>query len=235
MHRYDHDIDDGLRPKAGRVEQEDSNDRVYRAVVAGRVDALGPHALIGLQRTVGNAGVTGLVEDERSTMSEVVDTGGGSPLDAGTRADMEARFRHDFGDVRVHTGAAANESARSMAARAYTVGSNIVLRDSYDPSSSQDRHTLAHELTHVVQQRRGPVDGTDIGRGIRVSDPSDRFEQEAATTADRLTSQSAPAGPADATLQRQEEPETEEGTELATAQTYVQREGAEEGEEEESA
>jgi hypothetical protein len=42
-----------------------------------------------------------------------------------------------------------------------------------------DRHTLAHELTHVIQQRQGPVAGADNGAGLKVSDPSDRFEREA--------------------------------------------------------
>jgi hypothetical protein len=51
---------------------------------------------------------------------------------------------------------------------------------------------LAHELTHVVQQRSGPVDGTPIGGGVSVSDPSDRFEREAASNAESVMSQPAP-------------------------------------------
>ncbi len=88
---------------------------------------------------------------------------------------------HDFSDVRVHTGDAADASARSVSAHAYTVGSNIVFqRGTYDPGSSQGQTLLAHELTHVVQQRSGPVDGTPAAGGVSVSDPSDRFEREAA-------------------------------------------------------
>ncbi len=58
---------------------------------------------------------------------------------------------------------------------------------------------LAHELTHVVQQRSGPVDGTDNGSGLRVSDPSDPFEREAAAMADAAVP-----------VQRQDLDETEE-------------------------
>ena len=36
---------------------------------------------------------------------------------------------------------------------------------------TKGRHTLAHELTHVVQQRSGPVDGTPTGDGVAVSHP----------------------------------------------------------------
>jgi len=77
---------------------------------------------------------------------------------------MEARLGHDFGDVRVHDDSRAHDSAVSVNANAYTVGSNIVFqRDRYDPGSADGKLTLAHELTHVVQQRSGPVDGTAAG------------------------------------------------------------------------
>ena len=48
-----------------------------------------------------------------------------------------------------------------------------------------DKHTLAHELTHVIQQRQGPVAGTDHG-GFRVSDPSDACEKAAEANAARV-------------------------------------------------
>ena len=97
---------------------------------------------------------------------------------------MEARLGHDFSDVRVHDDSRAHDSAVGVNANAYTVGSNIVFqRDRYDPSSADGKVTLAHELTHVVQQRSGPVDGTPAGGGIKVSDPSDRFEREASANA----------------------------------------------------
>ena len=69
----------------------------------------------------------------------------------------------------------------------------VFQREAYDPSSDAGRTTLAHELTHVVQQRSGPVDGTSAGGGIKVSDPSDRFEQEAAANAERVMAAPAPA------------------------------------------
>lgn len=78
----------------------------------------------------------------------------GSPLDATTREFMESRFGRDFGRVRVHTDREAADSAGSVSARAYTVGNHIVFgRGEYAPASSAGRHLLAHELTHVLQQR----------------------------------------------------------------------------------
>lgn len=118
---------------------------------------------------------------------------GGRPLEADVRADMEARLGHDFSDVRVHDDTAAAASATAVNAHAYTVGSNVVFqRDKYDPGTHEGKTALAHELTHVVQQRSGPVDGTSAPGGIKVSDPGDRYEREAAANADRVMSAPPP-------------------------------------------
>src|SRR6185295_10545670 len=80
-------------------------------------------------------------------------SGAGAPLDPGVRAYMEPRFGTDFGGVRVHAGGEAANSARTLNARAYTVGRNIVFGASeYRPDSAAGRRLIAHELTHVVQQ-----------------------------------------------------------------------------------
>ncbi|MFI2608404.1 DUF4157 domain-containing protein [Kitasatospora sp. NPDC018619] len=111
----------------------------------------------------------------------------GRPLDQATRTDMESRLGADFSDVRIHTGSAANASAAELGARAYTSGNHVVIG-----AGGGDAHTLAHELTHVIQQRRGPVSGTDHGNGLKVSDPSDRFEREAEANARAVMSRPAP-------------------------------------------
>lgn len=189
------------------------------------------NGLLDLQRSVGNAGVTALVqrgdEEERSPVLGVLSSGGGRALDAPVRAEMEARLGHRFDDVRVHTDAAADASARAVDAAAYTVGSDVVFGSGrYDPSSAAGRTLLAHELTHVVQQRSGPVDGTPVGGGIQVSDPGDRFEREASTTADRAMAAPMPAdapaaAPTVAPVQR--EVAVDEDEEEADGGTSVQR------------
>ncbi len=76
---------------------------------------------------------------------------------------MESRFGHDFSQVRVHSDEKATGSARSIGALAYTVGNNIVFGSSkYQPASMEGRTLLAHELTHVVQQRGRPVDPNQV-------------------------------------------------------------------------
>lgn len=161
------------------------------AVASGHVDSLGQEGLLELQRSAGNAATAGLVA-QREEVADVV-SGGGQPLPAQVRHEMETRMGHDFSDVRVHHDAAADASATAMRARAYTVGTNIVFqRDAFNPTSFAGRKLIAHELTHVVQQRHGPVSGTDIGGGVKVSDPADRFEREAEATAHEVMSQPLP-------------------------------------------
>ncbi|MFF3258251.1 DUF4157 domain-containing protein [Streptomyces sp. NPDC002932] len=117
---------------------------------------------------------------QRSTVHKVLNSGG-RPLDDSTRTSMEARLGADLSDVRVHDDSAARASATELGARAYTSGSHVVIG-----AGGADRLTLAHELTHVLQQRSGPVAGTDNGAGLSVSDPSDRFEREAESNARRV-------------------------------------------------
>ena len=175
-------------------------------------------------------GHSAALEEERSPVHDVVGSPG-SALDHDVRQDMEARLGHDFSDVRVHTDGAAEASAQAVNASAYTVGSHIAFqRSAYDPGSQAGRTTLAHELTHVVQQRSGPVDGTPAAGGVSVSHPSDRFEREAAATAERAVAAPAPvqtaAVQAGAPVVQREEEEEEQ-----VQGSFVQRESVQREEE----
>ncbi|MFF0149448.1 eCIS core domain-containing protein [Amycolatopsis sulphurea] len=87
---------------------------------------------------------------------EVVRRSTGVPLDWDIRAELERRLGTDLAEVRIHTGAAAHDSAVALNAVAYTVGQDIVFRDGgYIPSSVAGKRLLVHELTHVLQQRNG--------------------------------------------------------------------------------
>lgn len=192
MHEHlDDQRRDEFRPKGSRISSEPSA-HLGPAATQGRTDVLDADGILGLQRTVGNAGVSSMLEEERSPVHDVI-TSGGRPLEPDVRTEMEVRLGHDFSAVRVHDDSAATASARAVNAHAYTVGSNVVFqRDRYDPSSTEGKVTLAHELTHVIQQGKGPVDGTSAPGGIKVSDPSDRFEREAASNAERVMSAPTP-------------------------------------------
>ncbi|MER7519946.1 DUF4157 domain-containing protein [Streptomyces sp. NPDC126499] len=269
-HRQEHEADHGRgdllgAPDARAQDGGPGAARLFEAAAAGRTDVVGASGLGVLQRAVGNGAVGAMVQRSRSAEPEAEDltgggeragarspvhdvlaSGGGQPLDAETRGDMEARMGADFSDVRIHTDAAADASAKGIGAHAYTVGNNVVFqREAYDPASPQGRTTLAHELTHVIQQRSGPVEGTEAPGGIRVSDPSDRFEREAVANAERVlaeparapastpTDASAPAPAASAAPAVQRAAEEDEDEQPADVEgSFVQR-AAETGTEEE--
>jgi hypothetical protein len=105
--------------------------------------------------------------DAPAIVYDVLSSGGGQSLDAGTRDFMEARFGYDFGDVRVHTGPRAEDSARAVSALAYTVGRDMVFDSGqYAPHTPAGRLLLAHELVHTIQQGavRPLVTGESAGR-----------------------------------------------------------------------
>lgn len=82
----------------------------------------------------------------------------GQPLPGKEQAFYGERLGYDFGAVRIHTGKEAAESARDAGAKAYTYGNHVVFNEGrYNPGSQDGRKLLAHELTHVVQQKPGPV------------------------------------------------------------------------------
>lgn len=110
----------------------------------------------------------------------------GQPLDKDTRAYMEPRFGHDFSKVRVHTDAKAAESARALNALAYTVGRDVVFGNGqYAPYSSARRKLMAHELTHVVQQR-GRTHHLDR---LQLGPTDDQGERQASQVAEILNTE----------------------------------------------
>ncbi|WP_406690125.1 DUF4157 domain-containing protein [Saccharopolyspora sp. ID03-671] len=187
-----------------------TSDNVSAAAVAPSPNATSPSDLLALQRRIGNAAVARTLDGQqpvqRSAVHDVLRKPG-QPLDASTRTEMEARLGADFSDVRLHTDTSAQDSATEIGARAYTSGNHVVI----GPGGA-DAHTLAHELTHVIQQRRGAVDGTDNGAGLQLSDPTDRFEREAEENASRALSAGPPV-----------HPHTAVASEQATGQPHVQR------------
>lgn len=105
----------------------------------------------------GNRALSGLVARAESAdagdLARLVALGvatPGVPLTSGVRKMMEDRLGEPLGDVRVHAGPAARESATALGARAFTWGADVVL------AGDQAGSALSHELAHVVQSRRDP-------------------------------------------------------------------------------
>jgi len=192
----------------------------------------------------GNAAVSSVLQ-RRAGSDEDIDGSGvkdaigrtGEKLDDQTSSRLSTGFGVDPSGVELVRDDA---STTGVQAKAYTVENKIVVPNSFDTSSTEGQRTLAHEFTHVQQQASGPVEGTPAAGGVSVSDPSDRYEREAESNADRVMgggfADVAQAGISSSGLQRQAEagsvqreaaPEEEE----VVQPLRVQREDAPEEEE----
>ncbi|GAA4460569.1 hypothetical protein GCM10023189_35860 [Nibrella saemangeumensis] len=107
----------------------------------------------------------------------------GQPLPEGTRSFFESRLPGSFADVRIHTDQEATMAARDVNAKAFTWQNHIVFnRNYFNEQTTGGKQLLAHELTHVLQQRQ------DGYRGIQrapetegeVMNPSEEELTEAA-------------------------------------------------------
>lgn len=129
---------------------------------------------VGLEGGPISDGLSGRINAQR---------GSGTPLDTGTRNTMESSFGTSFADVRVHTDAESDALNRSISAKAFTTGSDIFFRKDTSPG---DHGLLAHELTHVVQQRAMTHSGP-----MSVGPAGDSYEQQADAAASEVTSGTA--------------------------------------------
>jgi hypothetical protein len=202
---------------------------------AARAASAGP--LIDLQHTLGNRAVQRLIAQRSADSPSEVDDetaeqinrqrGSGQPLDSAMQERMSKSTGEDFHQVKVHTGPEADELNQKLGARAFTTGQDIYFRDgAYQPHSAAGQELLAHELTHVVQQRHGAVGSSSH---MTVNAPGDAFEQQADAVSHANTSGQAAPG-----LQREQAPEGEETVQAkAEEEEMVQAQAEEEEEEEE--
>lgn len=105
--------------------------------------------------------------------------GSGRPLEPTTASRLGSALGDSFDDVRVHHDESSASLARSVSARAFTVGTDIFFGSGeYRPATDGGNKLLAHELAHVVQQRGAPETGP-----LTVSQPGDALEREAEAVA----------------------------------------------------
>jgi len=136
--------------------------------------------------------------------------GSGQPLPDPVQKKMEAFFNTSFADVRVHVG----PEPSSIGALAFTHGTDLYFAPGqYNPQSSQGQQLLAHELTHVLQQRAGRV-RNPLGTGVAVvQDPALEAEAErmglrAASAALPIQAKQAGTGPVESSPAMSSRPTT---------------------------
>jgi hypothetical protein len=203
--------------------------------------AASPTGMAGLHRAIGNQAVQRLIAQRNGHGPTELDEdtagridrarSGGQPLDHSTQDQMGQAMGYDMSGVRVHTSPEAHDLSHQLGAKAFTTGQDVFFREgAYDPASTAGRELIAHELTHVVQQGTGQVQG---GSKMTVNAPGDAHEQQADASA-RATAttgvQRQEELPEEEVVQGQEEEEVqlqpieEEEEELVQAQEVPEEE-----------
>lgn len=146
----------GVQPKLTVNEPDDEYEkeaeRVAEAVMRQSSVDEDSVPISGIMRS----SATGANQTIDETTAEQIESvkGGGRSLPPSSWSFFERWFGRDFSDVRVHRGPKADKLTRSIDAKAFTHGENIFFRSgSYKPETKQGKELVAHELTHVVQQR----------------------------------------------------------------------------------
>ena len=130
---------------------EHEADRIAEQVMAMPLNLKVNPTLPSIQRFSGQATNESL-ETAPLSVDRVLSSPG-APLEPIVRQDMEARFGHDFSQVRVHTDAFAEQSAHEVRSAAYTVGRHVVFGSGrYAPHTPDGKRLLVHELSHTLQQ-----------------------------------------------------------------------------------
>ncbi len=136
--------------------------------------------LIG--RTPGDGIAEGGVVHRDVQSAIATSNGSGHTLDTAARHRLAPHVGDPLTDVRVHTDPTADTLARSVSARAFTTGTDVYFAaGEYRPGTTDGDSLLAHELTHVTQQRGAPSGGE-----LKVSEPGDTMETEADSVAGGL-------------------------------------------------
>lgn len=187
------------------TRQQRGNSSGSAGTGGGDLGAIGKRTLVeacgGAQlrlKASGPGQVTG--EAARSVASAAM---AGPPQPLPYRRDMEQQFGVPLDHIGAHTGSTVEEAGRSLGASAFALGDQVAFAE-----SSPSRSTVAHEVTHVLQQTRGG------GAGSEAHD-----EAEAVAAEGGAAPAIAPGGGAGATaVRRQAAPQpTQEAPLLDTA------------------
>ncbi len=97
---------------------------------------------------------------------------GGDALPQHLQVSMGQALNTNLGRVRIHKDAQADRLNQRLQARAFTTGQDIFFRQGeYNPNSRRGQELIAHELTHVVQQKRAMLASpSERSRAHRVRD-----------------------------------------------------------------
>ncbi|MBZ0306378.1 MAG: DUF4157 domain-containing protein, partial [Anaerolineae bacterium] len=149
------------------LQNAKTNHKLHGAVPPAQPETA--HKLVGLQKTAGNQAILALLHTS------------GRPLSPEIQQQMERRFGHPLGQVRIHDAEPTAGLVRKLDASAVTIGQDIYFDSGkYQPHTESGQWLLSHELTHTLQQQQVRISPETP---IPLSSPYTSAEQEAASIA----------------------------------------------------
>ncbi len=166
----------------GNTIQEQEDQQIQTKPVVGRITPLVQRQVEEEEEVLQPKEVPGqtlgVTRDVQTNINNL--RGTGKPLSESERSFFEPRFRADFSNVRVHNDTRADSAARSVNARAFTFRHNVVFgAGEYSSDTLSSRQLLAHELTHVVQQKKNDPQKNENNQGGKSLMPSDSSDDGA--------------------------------------------------------
>lgn len=153
-----------VQPKLDVGQPQDVFEREADHIAGGIVDGTGRCS--GTAKGGTDSSVDRPADGQPAAQALLSGLGSGRRLDTSTRRLLEPGLGASLDAIRVHTGAQATLGARLLGARAFTIGSHVVVDDTqYRPSTREGRRLLAHELVHARQQ--GAISSHDHRSGRR--------------------------------------------------------------------
>ncbi|MBI3230612.1 MAG: DUF4157 domain-containing protein [Burkholderiales bacterium] len=117
----------------------------------------------------------------------------GQSLNVADRVYFESKLQTDLSQVRIHTDPLSASSAAAMGTNAFASGDDIAFAPGqYQPGTSAGRQLLAHELSHVLQQRMPP---TNTMAGLQTGSMSSASAEQHATQSAQQVTQGASVAP----------------------------------------
>ncbi|MDZ4749829.1 MAG: DUF4157 domain-containing protein [Saprospiraceae bacterium] len=155
----DQEKDTNAKPKS--IHRKESGSKEDKPAIQQKPQPVTPVSALGRKesKTGGDPTQEANEEGDETKLQAIEEKinakkGSGRPLADQVKADMEQSFKYDFSDVRIHDDKESQELCGSLNAQAFAIGNDIFFNSGkYDPESDKGRELLAHELTHVVQQK----------------------------------------------------------------------------------
>lgn len=136
------------------------------------------------QKSTGN---TPASDTQLSSKQLISQKGKGQSLPNGIRAKMDSAFGTSFDQVKIHTDRSASQMNDALGARAFTHQNDIFFgQGEYQPQTSEGRKLIAHELTHVVQQK-----GRNDQNVIRRNSKKEKLEKKILDLSEKVRNKSA--------------------------------------------